>query len=242
MQGRAKIRAIALWISDQARERDKVMTTGDDNQTQGAGEVRAMSGRERVRELVIRPLQADGLVRANGATVADHEAFEAWMAEKLAYLSPANLTMMRLFLRAHATGPAKNVWPCKATVLNHAHDLQAPPDTENPIMQSWLHSRAGEAALAKGVHVETYLFLKGLVMKGRPRAPLEADQKLIKRRAEDNRRRRELIQEKIDAGRHVLEDDRGWFYWYQDQAKIAEDIVRAGIAHRRSQAEVEDAA
>lgn len=208
-----------------------------DEQTPTTTETETLAKRERVRRLLIQPLEADGLVRDRRTKAGEHAAFLEKLADRLGYLTDENLVTLKRFVRARATGEAHNVWPGFATILNHAQDLQTPPDPENPIMQSWLHSRQGEALMARGEHVETYLFLTGLVAKGRPRPPLPAEKRMIANRARDMARKRTLIVERIDGGVHVPEDDRRWLAWYDEQTQIAEDIVRAGIAHRRAQGE-----
>lgn len=210
------------------------MTT---EQTRTTTETETLAKRERVRQLLIRPLEADGLVRDKRTKASEHAAFLDKLADRLGYLSDRNLETLRRYVRAQAMGAAHNIWPAWVTILNHAQDLQTPPDPENPIMQSWLHSVQGEALMARGEHVETYLFLKGLVTKGRPRPPRDAEKRMIAENARENRRKRELITEAIEAGRHVLEDDRKWLTWYDEMTRTAEDIVRAGIAHRRGQGE-----
>jgi hypothetical protein len=200
-------------------------------------ETETLAKRERVRQLLIRPLEGDGLVRDRRTKASDHAAFLEKLADRLGYLTDENLATLKRYVRARAGGEAHNVWPGFATILNHAQDLQTPPDPENPIMQSWLHSRQGEALMARGEHVETYLFLTGLVAKGRPRPPLPAEKRMISNRARDVARKRTLIVEGIEGGRHVSEDDRKWLAWYDEQTRIAEDIVRAGMEHRRAQGE-----
>lgn len=215
------------------------MTDHEQTQPEPDAQAQATSKRERVRRCLIEPLERDGLVRDRRVSAADHGKFLDKLADRLGYLSEDKLDVLRRYVRAQATGTAHNVWPGFATILNHAQDIETPPDPENPIMQSWLHSRQGEALLGRGEHVETYLFLTGLVRKGRPRPPTDAEKRMIARRAEENRRKCQLLREAIAGGRHVSLDDHQWLVWYDAQTEIAEDIVRAGIAHRRGS---EDAA
>lgn len=212
---------------------DQAMRAAMTDQTTEQNTTETLAKRERVRQLLIRPLESDGLVRDRRTKASEHAAFLDKLADRLGYLTDQNLETLRRYVRAQALGPAHNVWPSWATILNHAGDLQTPPDPENPIMQSWLHSVQGEALMGRGEHVETYLFLKGLVARGRSRPPRDAEKRMIAELARENRRKRELVSEAIAAGRHVSEDDRKWLAWYDEMTRTAEDIVRAGIAHRR---------
>ena len=65
------------------------MTDSDQTQTCEAGEQdsaeqRRLSGRARVRALLIEPLVADGLIRHRGTTVEAHVAFLDKLAARLA--------------------------------------------------------------------------------------------------------------------------------------------------------------
>ena len=128
-------------------------------------EAETLAKRERVRRFLIEPLERDGMVRGRRVKASEHEAFLAKLADRLGYMTPDTLERMRQVCMAHALGEARNVWPGWVTIRNFAYRLQTPPDPENPIKQSWLHSRLGPQLRERGELVETYLFLDE---KGRP--------------------------------------------------------------------------
>ena len=131
----------------------------------------------------------------------------------------------------HALGEARNVWPGWVTIRNFAYRLQTPPDPENPIKQSWLHSRLGPQLRERGELVETYLFLDE---KGRP--PTKYEERQIAEKARENAQQRRRIVAAIERGT-ASEDDRRWVAGYDQYADLCNDIVDAGIAHRHGDGE-----
>lgn len=201
----------------------------------------ALTGRARVRALLIEPLIRDGMIRdprakvdGHRATAADHAAFLDKLAERLAYMSADNLERLRQVCIAHAGGSARNHWPGWVTIRNAAFGFQTPPDPENPIMQSWLHSRRGPLLRDHGGLVETYLFLRE---KNRPPRN-EYEEREIFAAARENARARQRVVEAI-ARDAATEDERQWLRWFDGLTGVCNDIVDAGIAHRRALGERE---
>lgn len=194
-------------------------------------EAETLAKRERVRRFLIAPLERDGMVRGKRVKLTEHEAFLAKLADRLGYMAPDNLERLRQVCMAHALGEARNVWPGWVTIRAFAYRLQTPPDPENPIKQSWLHSRRGPQLRAHGGLVETYLFLD---KENRP--PSEVEERRIADEARENARKRQRVVEAIERGT-ALEDDRRWLAWYDQLADRCNDIVDAGIAHRDGKGE-----
>lgn len=196
-------------------------------------EAHLLAKRERVRRFLIAPLERDGMVRARNVTAGDHAAFLAKLEARLGYLTDDGLGRLRQLVMADALGTARNTWPGWVSIRARAFALETPPDDQNPIMQSWLHSRRGPELRAQGQLVETYLFLKRM-----QRPPREFEEGKIADEARENARKRARVLEDIRAGA-AIDDDRQWLAWYDRLADICEAIVEAGIAHRKAQAAAE---
>lgn len=194
-------------------------------------EVTTGVGASGVRRILIDPLNDDGLVRDRGVTVEKHEAYLDKVAARLAYMSADGLERLRPTLRAAAHGVRLNVWPKWATVSNFARRIEAPPDMENDIMRSWLHSVEGPRLREEQIAVEVYLHLRS---SGRP--PSGYDLKQLRLKAADNRRRKTIIQERR---RHCEKraEDASWLEWRLDLEARCDAIIDAGIAHRAAQSE-----
>lgn len=186
-----------------------------------------LTGRARVRLLLIEPLVAEGLQRPRGHqhTADSHAAFLDRLQDRLAYLDPANLEVLRHVILRLAEGPFMNTWPAMATILNNAHRLAPPPDA--PIVASWLASVEGPQAAAAGHLVELHAFL---VRHGRP--PLAWDLDRIRDDARDNGQRCERSRERLAAGRDLSADDAGWLAAYDRRLAACQALVQGGVARR----------
>ncbi|HGG04784.1 MAG TPA: hypothetical protein ENK28_04945 [Aliiroseovarius sp.] len=209
----------------QAHETDQGAQTEDQAE-------RRQSNRARVRQLLIKPLQETGLVRQDRGkgrvSAAAHDALLEKMQARLGWMDDNGLRALRAVLVSLASGPALNYWPKWATIWNHATRLRPPPEAENTIMTSWLHSCEGPRLRAAGTLVETYLFLRD---KSRP--PSDWEVKQIRSQASDNAVKRARVIRQIDEG-NVSDDDRNWFDWYNRALAHCETIVAQGEAHRRA--------
>ena len=177
------------------------MKTEDAGQTAAPGgedtpEVN-LPGRTRVREMFVAKLEADGLVRPRGATVAEHEAFVAKLVDRLSYLPGPDLTVLAECILRRAGGKAMNEWPGFATIWNVAQTIfrQPEPDEARHIMTTWLRSRGGPVARDGGYLVELWRYLRTF---GCPPSTAELD--AIRREAEENRRTRAQLISRRDRG------------------------------------------
>jgi hypothetical protein len=189
-----------------------------------------LTGKAKVRALLIAPLEAAGLQRPKGKghDVATHDAMLDRLQDRLAYLDPALLAVLVDVVIGLADGPARNIWPAFATILNNAHRLQRPPDTDLPIVTSWLVSVEGPRAEAGGYLVELHSFLR---KHGRP--PSAFDMAEIRERAAENVRRRVRVAEWIDAGLTAgRAEDVDWLRAYDERLAYCRDLVRQGVAKR----------
>lgn len=186
-----------------------------------------LTGRAKVRALLIEPLEADGLQRPRGKghDVESHKAFLDRLQDRLAYLDAETLVVLRHVVLRLAEGALQNQWPSLATVLNNAHRLASPPDA--PIVTSWLASVEGPRAEAGGFLVELHAFL---ARHGRP--PQPRDMERIRDEARENSMRAARLQRRIADGVGLLGDDAGWLDWYERQQDICRAVVRAGKVKR----------
>jgi hypothetical protein len=190
-----------------------------------------LTGRAKVRALLIEPLEAEGLKRPGGKanTPATHAAFLDRLQDRLAYLNEEQLAVLRSIILRMADGPQFDRWPSYATILNNAHRLVPPPDA--PIVTSWLGSVEGPRAEAGGFLVELYQWL---VKHGRP--PLSWDMGQIRDRARDNAQRLARIRERIEAGREPAQsDDAAWLAYYERQLATCRAVVVEGVSKRAAQ-------
>lgn len=184
-------------------------------------------GRAAVRVHLFDRLDAAGLVRGKkGGTVADHAAMRARLADWLAYMSADNLRTLADLLIDLAAGPLRNEWPSEATVRNTAQTLQRKPATEKRIVTSWLASVEGPMALAQGIEVELFQFLR---THGRP--PGGFDKTQMAERARENARAVERLQDRAERGT-ITPEERGWLERYlRDRAEVR-GIIESGQARR----------
>ncbi|MFN3575526.1 MAG: hypothetical protein ACK4TJ_00855 [Tabrizicola sp.] len=161
------------------------------------------AGRARVREVLIRRLEADGLVRPRGATVAEHGAFLDRLADRLSYLPERDLVVLADCVLRRAGGRQFNEWPAFATIWNLAQTIcRTPePDERRHIMTTWLRSRGGPIARDGGYLVELWRYLRAF---GAP--PGSAALDMIRREADENRRTRARLSALRERGAARPED------------------------------------
>ena len=178
-----------------------------------------LPGRTRVRELYIARLEADGLVRPKGATVAEHEAFLQKLVERLSYLPGPDLTVLADCTLRRAQGKQLNEWPVFATIWNLAQTIcRTPePDEARHIMTTWLRSRGGPVARDGGYLVELWWHLRAF---GCPPTQLQLDR--IRAEAEENRRSRAQILARKDRGIATASD----LYWLERHARAEDYCLR----------------
>ena len=127
-------------------------------------------GKERVRALVIDPLEADGMVRVK-KTVAEHEAYLEKVEQALCYMSEDGLVTVKHAISAMAKICSKcrrkEGWPSVQAIRSQAHAIETPPATMSPMVASYMASRAGRWALEQGddfaVALLRYMRTKGFV-------------------------------------------------------------------------------
>ncbi|MEM7061383.1 MAG: hypothetical protein AAF557_27715 [Pseudomonadota bacterium] len=159
-------------------------------------------GKERVRELVIAPLEADGMIRTK-RTVADHDAFLERVERALCYMSEDGLQTVKLAIsalcKACSRCKRREGWPSVQAIRSQAHAIELPPATMSPMITSYMRSSAGRRALEEGDAVAAALVR---YMRRRGYVPTRSNGgwEAIRREAADWRRDAERRVERINAG------------------------------------------
>ncbi|RRH70021.1 hypothetical protein [Falsigemmobacter faecalis] len=191
------------------------------------------TGREAVRELVLRPLAASGLQRTKGLTEAEHEAVLKRLADYLSYLSRPSLEALADQILASAGGPKRNQWPSELLVRQMAEALERRPFSEKPIVRSWLASVEGPRAEVAGYLVQLYRHLR---QHQRPVLPYDLRQ--VQQQATDDRRRRRMIEERLRVEQASDEERRWLTSLIEDEALAREIVARGQITRERKAGEV----
>ena len=137
-------------------------------------------GKDRVQVHLLDRLDAIGMQRGKGMTVAKAEAMFERLQCFLAYMPSDVLDALAEVVERNAAGILRNTWPAEVTVTNWARNLMPAPPSESRLVRSYVQS-VGEGALAEGHLTELYLYLKKF---GRP--PNDDGWRLIRERARDN--------------------------------------------------------
>jgi hypothetical protein len=98
------------------------------------------SDRDRVRRLLLAPLQTGGMRFKREQRQLDQ------IGDDLAYLSDAALVDVRLSLRTKGQGTDRCFWPARVTILLLAETRQARPLNELPSLLRWFAFNAGKRA------------------------------------------------------------------------------------------------
>ena len=179
-------------------------------------------GKERVRSNLIGPLEALGMQRKRGVSVADHAAWVDKLVGRLAYMRADNLLVLAEVCERYAGGKAKSQWPEMISICNWARDLQDMPEGEQRLVKSWLQSAAGRRALADGYAVE---LRSDLIKWHRP--PNEYQLRAIKERAGENRRRAVSVVQRQERG-VASPSELEWLASYQAALERVTAIINAG--------------
>ena len=91
-----------------------------------------MPGRTRVREILIRPLEAKGLRRKRGVKAEDHAKTVERLVERLAYMTPDGLEALAEVVHRLAGGRARDEWPSEQVVLRLADGPIGPSGPSGP--------------------------------------------------------------------------------------------------------------
>mmetsp|Transcript_22283 Transcript_22283/g.35482 ORF Transcript_22283/g.35482 Transcript_22283/m.35482 type:complete len:194 (-) Transcript_22283:6443-7024(-) len=166
------------------------------------------TGRKKVRQHLIDPLNAMGMTRKRAMKVDRFKKMQTSLADRLAYMTADNLDGLREYTIRLAGGNAGNTWPDEVSIVRAAFNIQRPPPQQSSYAQSLIRSAMGRRAHDEGWLVELYQVAKRM---GPP--PGRYIITKLKDRAEDNRRKRLRVAEYIESGR-VTPDERNWLAQY----------------------------
>jgi hypothetical protein len=194
----------------------RVMRVGD-----MSGENRvSLSGKDRVREYFIHPMEQAGFVRKRGVSVDDHNKFLKRLERRLAYLDVIHLKGLFEFSVELGRGILKNVWPVEQTLVHAAHRLQKPPPQTDDYVISVIKSQMGIDAQAGGYLVELFQIAR---RTGPP--PTKYFLRKLSEEAVENRRREEIVLRNRSLGR-AHPDELAWLTAYQLDREMAENILK----------------
>lgn len=165
--------------------------------------------RDRVRRLLIHPLEKDGMRKRHRTPDEVHRAFLDRIADTLSYMSDVNLGLFHKILVSKGEGAEKHFWPSYVTIRGWAEQIDPRPLDHEPEILSWFRSKAGPHALAADCHVEQYKFIQ---KKKRPPMAQETTYILdtAKTRRDNHKRWRELIARRGEAymadEKHAIEE------------------------------------
>lgn len=184
-----------------------------------------LTGRARVRALLIEPLEAGGMRKSPRVTVDDHKAMLAKMADKVGYLTDLQLEALGEYLIKQA-GEAQ-VWPKLNIILQAAWSLAPEPNDQSAYVQSVLESRLGEQALNEGWHAE---LLKAMRLK-RPVPRGEYMMREMRDKRDRNEGHLDRARDRVRRG-VASADDRAFIEAYQRGRETARAMIEQGIQKR----------
>lgn len=183
------------------------------------------TNRDRVRRLLVHPLEAHGFRRDRKVTAERHAEWLLKLTDALGYLSDESLGVLLAMLKPKGQGKAHDVWPSRATIDHLAEAVHPRPVEEIPALRRWFASAAGSAAKEAGRLVEELHFFEK-----RKRPPLNPfEQKFIADQAAENDSRRRVAEDR--QRRNVASaEDLAWLDWYARQRARAEALLSRDAA------------
>lgn len=199
---------------------------------------RAVTGRARVRALVVAPIEALGVRRPQGVKV------DAWrdeltkICDDLVHLSDDDLGRVHVAVENLTMTRRPPVrWPRRCDILALCNRLVAAgfiahrPESDRDLHVSWMISRAGARARAAGYAPELFLHLRR--MKIVPGPFLERELKVA---ADANRDKLRRLQARVADGR-ATESERVWLRERAALVDRVDDLIDRGIQKRQAQQE-----
>ena len=119
------------------------------------------AGEKRVQDMLITPLEALGLARPSTLTKAQFAVMLAELRQKLAYMTPGSLAVLRDWVEAHPGGRDKDRFPIGLKILNKARAIQSPESGPSPLMLKVFGHALGQEAIAGGWAPELLRYLRG---------------------------------------------------------------------------------
>lgn len=179
------------------------------------------SGKARVREVLIGPIEAEGLRKRRETTRDQHGEFLEALAGRLAYMTEEGLRTLRPFILQNAGGKGRNTWPGLAPIANMAEAIERRPVELNEGCVRYMRSAAGrrawEVSPARAVALVRYLFTT-------KRPPSAGGEVQISRWQDEYERGERRVLEFIDNGKADA-NDRAWHENYRQMVDRARALV-----------------
>ena len=192
----------------------------DDSRTGHRPDGRGESKRDRVRRVLIHPLERAGMRKQRRMTAAAHDEFLVRLADRLAYLREDQLRGLVPVLTRHAKGKDGNEWPDEVAIVKWAYGMEPPPFELNDYVVSVLRSRAGAVAKDNGYIVELLLAAQRL---GPPFSKLNTER--LRREGQQAAQERERLRRRMARGDEVPLERRQWLNWYGAHEQTALAIM-----------------
>lgn len=184
-----------------------------------------LDGKAAVRLHLVQRLEAAGFTKPSKVTKDAFEAGKKFWTERLAYMNAENLMVLAEAIIDTATS---RDWPSETVVMQLARGIQETPVADNRAM-SWLVSRAGPEAVARGDVVTIYRFIRR-----RHRPPMAGEMREIARQSAEDQRRAQLVREKLDVGK-ARQDEADWLEGWERDEREAMALVDQGNERRAGQ-------
>jgi len=177
--------------------------------------------RDRVRRLLINPLEATGMRKQARMKEADHAEMLVRLADRIAYLPDLHLKGLVVWCTRNAKGKEGNQWPDEVSIIRQAMFLQSPPPRSCSYVVSVLRSQAGRNARVMGYLTELYMAASKY---GPPFSKLSLER--LADQARENTKEVGRVQRAIDRG-DATQDRRQWLSWYLRHQSEALSIINA---------------
>jgi len=196
-------------------------------QAEKSHERQTESRRDRVRRLLIGPLERDGFRKPAKVKADAHAETLVRMADELGYMTDAGLATLRRALEPRGGGKRRDEWPPLATVRGYAELIEPRPLEEVPELLRWFRSVEGPRAVEAGTLVETWDY-----WRRRKRPPVEPGaRRQVAEAADENRRRLRMVAERERDGR-ADDADLAW----RDRYLAEERRIAALVGRLRAEA------
>lgn len=182
---------------------------------------RPETGRDRVRRLLIGPLQEAGFRFRKGTVEDKAQADLDRIADSLGYLSDRALDVLRASLLTKGEGAARCFWPAYATIVGLAEAFEPRPLEEVPEIARWFRSAAGREAMATDRLAAEFAFWEKLK---RPPVSIQ-DKQRVGQRAAEWRDRALRIRDRVNRGIDPFPGDAEWLAWYDALTARAASLV-----------------
>lgn len=203
--------------------RDKISPSDHCNENRQSHSDPPLSGRARVRAVLLDPIDAAGAKRHGRATLAEHHAMKERLADTFAHMPDTALEGLRDLIFRHLGGKDGLQWPPEAWLRKSALRLCPKPPRANPYVKTLMASAMGQRAIENGYGAE----LLSLAIKLGP-PPSKYDLAKLARQAQDARREAERIQRLSQDGR-ALPDDLDWLDSYQRAQILARELSQEKV-------------